>query len=79
VISALSVPQATDDLGRLIEENWAVLEKAVSLEVLKAFRNIGELKDFSKYTDDQIWQKLEEKRSGEESDEEAPNDLKSPE
>ena len=27
VISALSVPQAADDLGRLIEDNWAVLEQ----------------------------------------------------
>jgi hypothetical protein len=29
LISALSVPQAADDLGRLVEENWVVLEKAV--------------------------------------------------
>lgn len=79
VISALSVPQATDDLGRLIEDNWAVLEKAVSLDVLRAFRDIGQLKDLSKYTDDQIWQKLEEKKAGTASEDEDPDDLKSPE
>ena len=47
LISALSVPQAADDLGRLVEENWAVLDKATSLDVLKAFRQIGQLKDLS--------------------------------
>tara|TARA_Y100001933_G_C19014219_1_gene570579 strand:- start:1153 stop:2988 length:1836 start_codon:yes stop_codon:yes gene_type:complete len=79
VISALSVPQASDDLGRLIEENWAVLEKAISLDVLTAFRDIGQLKDLSKYTVDQIWQKLQEKKAGTSSKDEAPDDLKSPE
>ena len=79
VISALSVPQAADDLGRLIEENWAVLEKAASVEVLRAFREIGQLKDLSKYTDAQIWGKLLEKQEGKGDEPEAPNDLKSPE
>lgn len=79
IISALSVPQATDDLGRLIEENWAELEKATSLEVVKAFRAIGRLKDFSKYTDEQVWEKIQEKIAGEESEEDDPDDLKSPE
>lgn len=79
LISALSVPQATDELGRLIEENWAVLEKAKTPDVLDAFRQIGQLKDFSKYTDDQIWRKLEEKKSGSDEVEDAPDDLKTPE
>lgn len=79
VISALSVPQAADDLGRLIEDNWAVVEKAASIEVLKAFRDIGQLKDLSKYTDEQIWEKLEEKKAGSGEEEEDPDDLKAPE
>mgnify|MGYP005857266637 CR=1 FL=1 len=79
VISALSVPQASDDLGRLVEENWAVLEKAASLDVLKAFRLIGQLKDLSKYTDDQVWAAIERKRQGTGGDDEDPDDLKSPE
>lgn len=79
VISALSVPQAADDLGRLVEENWAVLAKASSIAVLHAFREIGTLKDLSKYTDEQIWQKIEEKNAGTESNEDDPDDLKAPE
>lgn len=77
-ISALSVPQSSDDLGRLIEENWVVLEKVTSLEILVAFRAIGQLKAFVKYTDAQIWQKLQEKQKGD-NDVEDPEDLKTPE
>jgi hypothetical protein len=80
VISALSIPQAKDELGRLVEENWVVLEKAASIEVLNAFRQIGQLKDFgTTYTDELIWQKIEDKRNGTIIEEEEENDLKSPE
>ena len=79
LISALSVPQASDDLGGLIEDNWVVLEKAASLDVLKAFRLIGQLKDLSKYSDDQIWEAIQKKHQGAEGEVEDPDDLKSPE
>ena len=79
LISALSVPQATDDLGRLIEENWAVLDKAVSLEVLKAFRMIGQLKDLTKYNDGQIWTAIQKTIQGVAEEVVDPDDLKSPE
>jgi hypothetical protein len=42
-------------------------------------RRQGLLKDFGNYSDDQIWQKLQEKRNGPEDEDEIPNDLKSPE
>lgn len=79
LISALSVPQAADDLGRLVEENWAVLEKATSLDVLKAFRLIGQLKDLSQYNDDQIWEAIQKKNQGTGEVMENPDDLKLPE
>jgi hypothetical protein len=78
-ISALSVPQAADDLGRLVEENWAVLDKATSIDVLKAFRLIGQLKDLSKFDDEKIWAAIEKHRQGADEDVEDPADLKSPE
>ena len=79
LISALSVPQAEDDLGRLIEDNWAVLEKATTMDVLKAFRMIGQLKDLSKYDDDAVWTGIQKKNEGADVDQEDPDDLKSPE
>jgi len=79
LISALSVPQASDDLGRLVEDNWAVLDKVTSVDVLKAFRLIGQLKDFSKYSDDQLWAAVQKKIQGIGEEVEDPDDLKSPE
>jgi hypothetical protein len=79
MISALSVPQAVDKLAQLVAENWAVLEKAQSKEVVAAFRAIGQLKDFGKYTDDDIWQAVEQKQQGDDQTVEEPSDLKSPE
>ncbi len=78
LISALSVPQSSDELGSLVEDHWAVLEKATSLEVLKAFRLIGQLKDLSQYSDDDIWDAIQKKNQGE-VEAENPDDLKSPE
>ena len=79
LISALSVPQATDDLGRLVEENWVVLEKVTSVEVLRAFRSIGQLKDLNKYGDEQIWAAIQKKAEGTVEEPDDPDDLKSPE
>ena len=79
MISALSVPQATNKLAQLVDENWAVLEKAQTQEVVSAFRAIGQLKDFGKYTDDEIWAAMEKKRQGATEADDEPDDLKSPE
>ena len=79
LISALSVPQATDELGRLVEENWVVLEKVTSVEVLRAFRSIGQLKDLNKYGDEQIWAAIQKKTEGTVEETDDPDDLKSPE
>lgn len=79
IISALSVPQASDELGRLIQDNWEVLDKASSLEVLKAFRLIGKLKDFSKYTDEQVWESIQKRLQSTDEESQDPDDLKSPE
>jgi hypothetical protein len=78
-ISALSMPEASNDLGRLLEDNWETLDKATSLEVVKAFRLIGKLKDFSKYNDDQVWEAIQKKIQGNSDDVQDPDDLKSPE
>lgn len=79
LISALSVPQSSDDLGALLEDNWAVLEKVTSLDVLKAFRSIGQLKDLTKYSDDQIYSGIQKKSQSVNEAETDPDDLKSPE
>lgn len=79
MISAMSIPQATDKLAQLVDENWPVLEKAQGKAFVAAFRAIGQLKDFCKYTDEDIWAAVEKKRQGGDEGADEPSDLKSPE
>ena len=79
LISALSVPQATDELGRMVVENSAVFADMDSKSVLGYARRQGLLKDFAKFTDDQIWNKLQELKTATADSDDDPKDLKSPE
>jgi hypothetical protein len=79
LIVALSIPLAKDELGLLVEENWAVLEKAASPEILSAFRAIGQLKDFGKYTDAAVWDAVRKRRLDGSASRKVSHDLKSPE
>ena len=62
-----------------MQDNWATLEKASTLEIVTAFRSIGQLKDFAKYNDAQVWEAVEKKRSGTGEAKPESTDLKSPE
>jgi Domain of unknown function (DUF1998) len=80
--SVLSVPNRGAKLEQLIEANWGVLDKATSVDVLKAFREIGQLKELRGFSDDEVWTVVKATRmhletSGEEVKEEL--DLKRPE
>lgn len=79
-LSALALPPHTADrLTQLVEDHWTVLEKASAPEVVAAFRAIGQLKEFSKFTDAEIWQGIQKKREGVDDEEASPTDLKGPE
>lgn len=81
IVSVLAIPQSTDKLAQLIDDNWAVLEKATGPEIVTAFRAIGQLKDFggTKYNDSEIWQGIKKKREGVAQQESDDKDLKAPE
>lgn len=79
LISALSVPQAADDLGRLVEENWNKFAEMESRAVLAYARRQGLLKDFVKYNDEHVWEAIQKKNQGTGEEVEDPDDLKSPE
>ena len=78
ILSALSVPTASGELNQLVESHWAILEKAATKEVLAAFRSIGQLPAFLKYSDEQVWTAIEARRNAQGGDETA-SDLKAPE
>lgn len=61
-LSTLAIPpQAVDKLALLVEDNWTVLEKAASVEIVAAFRQIGQLKEFGQYTDPEVWQAVKKR------------------
>lgn len=62
-LAALHVPTATKKLEQLVEHHWAKLEAATSPEVLAAFRKIGQLTAFAAYSDNDVWQAMQKKRS----------------
>ena len=83
-LSALSIPRATDKLGKLIEEQWAKLTNATSISKVGFYREEQQnypslIPLFTDYLDDQIWAAIEAKRAGSKQATIPPEDLKLPE
>ncbi len=78
-LSALSIPTAVDRLEQLVQEHWAILEKATSREIVKFARETGQLRAFSQYSDAEIWEAIERKRSQTGDTETQAESLKTPE
>jgi len=83
-LSALSIPRATDKLGKLVEEQWGELSDLDTLEEvrliskkLKKFQSLIPL--FSEFNEEEIWDAIEAKRHGDGKDEAPDEDLKLPE
>jgi hypothetical protein len=76
-LSALSIPGTTDKLGQLIEQNWAELEECESVREVKLKRKL--LRGLAAYSEEQIWEAVEKKKSGVEEDDEDLSDLREPE
>ncbi len=77
-VTVLSLPQAKDDLGLLVEENWTVLAQAESVAEISFARRIGKLNDLGKYSDVEVWDAVEKKRKGAETPAQKA-DIKTPE
>lgn len=79
ILSALHLPPDGDNLSQLVHDNWATLEKTQNQQNIELLRQVGQLNDFAKYTDKQIWEAVQKKRSGGAQQSGEPTDLKSPE
>jgi len=80
--TVLSIPTHGEKLEQLLDENWSILEAATSLEVLRGFRAIGQLREFAGFSDNEIWAGIESKRAesnGPAADDRRELDLKRPE
>ena len=78
-LTVLSVPTQSGRLGQLVEDHWAVLEPATSLEMLNYARTLGQLTEFSEFTSEAIWAAVEDYRNQDDDADEEAIDLKSPE
>ena len=83
-LSALSIPRATDKLGKLVEEQWGELTDLDSLDEvrligkkLKKFQSLIPL--FSEFKEEEIWAAIEAKRNCDGKHEAPAEDLKLPE
>lgn len=83
-LSALSIPRATDKLGKLVDEQWGDLSDLESLDEvrlvakkLKKFQSLIPL--FTEFKEEDIWTAIGEKRKGHGDDEAVAEDLKLPE
>lgn len=78
-MSALSIPQATNELTRIVEENWLQLQPAASPEVVAYIKGIDPI-TFGDFSVEALWQAIEAKRSQQDADTEGDvEDLKTPE
>lgn len=79
VMSALTLPQATDKLGQLIEKHWVKLKDVTSLEVAKFALLPHNLPAFIGFSVEQVWTAIQAKIAGVSISQRAPTDLKLPE
>jgi len=79
ILSALSLPTAPDQLSQLVDDHWVTLEKAQSQQNIELLRQVGQLNDFAKFSEQQIWEAVQKKRSGGGQQGGETTDLKSPE
>lgn len=80
VMSALSIPRATDRLARIVEERWAELRDIDSLDVARYATKPSRMPSLADFSVEQIWAAIQAKRQ---RDSQPPGtdaeDLKTPE
>lgn len=79
VYTTLSIPEADDILGQLIEEQWSIFQAALNIDMLRSFMHLPMLHyRIGGYSVEAIWQRIEAKRQATPASV-RPGDLKQPE
>lgn len=68
-LSALSIPRATDKLGKMVEEQWTELKDTEDADELRLMRKKSQkfpalIPLFTDFDDDEIWGAIEHRRQG---------------
>lgn len=77
MLTALSIPAATDRLAQLIDQNWGELGECESPREIKLKRKL--LRGLTAYTEEEIWEAVGRKRQLAEEDDDEALDLRTPE
>lgn len=78
VLSSIAIPGGTERLDQLVSERWAFLQVITTPDVLAAFRQVGHLSDFSRYSERVLWDAIQRHRQPAPAAENA-DDLRLPE
>jgi len=80
VVTTLAIPAASSRLAQLVEDHWANLQHIDNLGVLGYAYKTGQMGAFLGYSQEEIWQAIQDKRARDDSGTgAAPLDLKGPE
>jgi hypothetical protein len=79
MLSALSVPTQVDRLAQLLQQHSALFDAVESPQNVKLLKDVGVLKPFAAFTDEQVWEALQKKRQGGAEPDAQPTDLREPE
>jgi len=63
MLSALAIPPSSDALAQLVHENWTELYDIESEKEIKKLRRRNLLRDFSEYSDAELWKAIQEKQA----------------
>ena len=79
-LGVLSIPSKTDHLGQLVEDSWNILRVVTSVEILDAFRQLGQIKgDLATYSDTEIMEAIRQYHDKPTASNESIPDIKLPE
>lgn len=82
VYSTVAIPVESGKLPQLVDDNWATLKDATALVIVGFLRSQGKLGELAEYSDDEIWEAIENRRKVDAGEMAAPDerpDLKLPE
>lgn len=79
-LSALALPNGTNELDQLVEENWSILEKAESPREVELLMQVQrDLRDLTEYSAAEVWTVVHARKEGSAKDDVEAKDLKRPE
>ena len=77
--SVLTIPRSVHKLSQLVESEWAKLQKASSLDSLHDAREMGIYPSLIEYSDDEIWDTIQQVRDNAGLGDGSSDDIKLPE